>query len=111
MWYGPGVLRDLPSVRVKSVEDEEKIYMRIAEPEIFVNHNAVDVNYCINIIDKRTQTIKQIREKHQMRYFFKPELEEYLAQAGFELLECLGCNTLLEPDFESWTAYFVCRKK
>ena len=59
--------------------------------------------------DKDTHTLKTITESHHMRYFFKPEIEMYLKEAGFELLEVIDCNTLKEPDFGSWTAYFAAR--
>lgn len=110
IWYGPGVIRDLPSVRYRELEDEKYTFQRVATPDLFPNENSVDVNYHISVIDKENNTVQKIEEKHQMRYFFKPEIEEYLNQAGFELLECVDCNTYSTPDFNSWTAYFICRK-
>lgn len=109
-WYGPGVLRDLPSVRVKTVEDDEYKFIRTAEPDLYPNENAVDVNYHICMINKHDNIVTEIDEKHPMRYYFKPEIEEFLNEEGFELIAYLDCNTLQEPTFDSWTAYFVCRK-
>lgn len=44
-----------------------------------------------------------------MRYFFRPELEWILKNAGFELIENLDCKTLEETSFDSWTSYFIAR--
>lgn len=109
-WYGPGVLSDRPSVRVKRVEDRENFFVRIAEPVMYPNENIVSVHYDVNVINKLDGKIKQISETHNMRYFFKPEIEELLIQNGLKLLECIDCNTLKTPDFNSWTVYFIVEK-
>lgn len=45
VWYGPAVLTQLPSVRIKRVSDEHLAITRIAEPDFYPNENRVDVNY------------------------------------------------------------------
>lgn len=45
--------------------------------------------YEILIIDQETNEAKIINEEHNMRYFFRPELEFYLKETGFELLDNL----------------------
>lgn len=109
-WYGPGVLSDRPAVRVKRVEDEENFFVRIAEPLMHPNENIVSVQYEVNVINKLSGKLKQINEMHNMRYFFKPEIEELLRKNGLELVECIDCNTLKMPDFNSWTVYFIVKK-
>lgn len=86
VWYGPTVLSDRPVVRAKMFENEHTKVIRIARPELHANENLVDVNYQILIIDKKTNTVEEINEKHVMRYLFTPELEQFLAKAGFELV-------------------------
>lgn len=108
-WYGPGVLSDKPSVRVKEVEDEENKLIRIARPVMHDKTCIVDVNYEIIVINKKTDKTKIINETHSMRYFYRPELEILLEQAGFELLDNLDCRTLEETDYESWTSYFIAK--
>lgn len=110
VWYGPGVLTDKPAVRVKRVEDQDNLLVRIAEPLINPNENIVSVQYDISIINKQSRKHTQIKETHNMRYFFKPEIEELLKQNGLRLIDCLDCNTLKLPDFNSWTAYFIVEK-
>ena len=46
-WYGPAVLTDRPTVRVKRWEDEGTSVTRIAEPTLHANENIVDVHYTI----------------------------------------------------------------
>lgn len=111
LWYGPGVLTDPPVVRVKEVEDDQYRLIRIARPVMHDERNIVDVNYEVLIIDKRTNITKTIKEVHSMRYFFRPELEILLQQAGFELMVNIDCNTLEETDYNSWTSYFIAKAK
>lgn len=109
VWYGPGVLSDKPCVRVREIEDEENRLIRIARPAMHDKENIVDVNYEVLVIDKQDSKVQMINEVHKMRYFFKPELEFLLKEAGFELLENIDCQTLGETDFNSWTSYFIAR--
>jgi SAM-dependent methyltransferase len=75
-WYGPAVLLQRPDVRVKRLEDDRVRVTRIAEPEMHVNANVVDVNYDVFVEEKAGGTISEIRESHHMRYLFAPELAQ-----------------------------------
>lgn len=107
VWYGPGVLSDKPSVRVKEMEDEQNKIIRIARPVMHERKNVVDVCYEILVINKETGVVKTINEVHNMRYFFRPELELLLEQTGFKLIDNLDCQSLGHTGFDSWTSYFV----
>lgn len=107
VWYGPGVLSDKPTVRVKDVEDEQNRLVRIARPVMHDKENLVDVCYEIFVLHKETGITQTINEVHSMRYFFRPELEFYLKESGFELIDNIDCMTLGETDYDSWTSYFV----
>lgn len=109
VWYGSGVLSDKPAVRVKEIEDEKNKLIRIARPVMHEKKNVVDVCYEVLVIDKDTSQTKVINEVHNMRYFFRPELQILLEQSGFELVDNLDCQTLKETDYGSWTSYFVAR--
>ena len=108
-WYGPGVLSDKPSVRVKEVEDEKYKLVRMARPVMHDQTNVVDVNYDVLVINKATMVTQKINEVHNMRYLFKPEVESYLQQTGFELVDILDCSNLNKTNFDSWTAYFIAK--
>lgn len=107
VWYGPGVLSDKPVVRVKEIEDEKNRLVRIARPVMHDKENVVDVCYEVFVIDKETGFTRTINEVHHMRYFFRPELEILLEQAGFRLIDNIDCQTLGETDYDSWTSYFI----
>lgn len=109
VWYGPGVLSDKPSVRVKEIEDAENKLVRIARPIMHDKENVVDVCYEVFVMNKQTGNTKVINEVHNMRYFFRPELEFLLRKAGFELVDNLDCQTMEETDYSSWTSYFIAR--
>lgn len=109
LWYGPGVLSDPPVVRVKEVEDNQYKLVRIARPVLHDKTNVVDVCYEVLAIEKETGCTSTIHEVHHMRYFFRPELEYYLKEAGFELIDNVDCTTLEETGYSSWTSYFVAR--
>lgn len=109
LWYGPGVLSDRPVVRVKEVQDDKYKLVRIARPVMHDKENVVDVCYEVLVIDKESGNTKTINEVHHMRYFFRPELEFYLQETGFKLLDNIDCQTLEETDYQSWTSYFVAK--
>lgn len=109
VWYGPGVLSDKPTARVKEVNDNNYRMIRVARPVMHEKANVVDVFYEVLIIDSVTNEVKSIKEVHRMRYFFRPELEYLLKEAGFKLVDNLDCKTLKETDFNSWTSYFIAK--
>lgn len=108
-WYGPGVLSDKPVIRAKEVEDEQYKMIRIARPIMHDETNVVDVCYEVLVIDKKTKETKVIEEIHNMRYFFRPEIELFLQQTGFELVDSFDGNTLSRTSFNSWTSYFIAK--
>ncbi len=108
-WYGPGVLSDKPCVRVKEVEEGQNRLIRIARPILYDKQNVVDVCYEVFVINKESGQTKIINEIHHMRYFFRPEIDYFLKNSGFELIENLDCVTLGETGYSSWTCYFVAR--
>lgn len=107
IWYGPGVLSDKPALRVKEAGDDRNRIIRIARPIMYDKENRVDVCYEVLVVDRDGNNVKLINEMHSMRYFFVPEMEMLLSQAGFRITKCLDCNTLGETDYESWTCYII----
>lgn len=109
VWYGPGVLSDRPSVRMKKAETEGCHLIKIASPVMHDKENVVEVTNDILVVEKGTNCVRPFTEVHRMRYFFRPELELLLKLAGFELIDNLDCQTLGETNYDSWTSYFVTR--
>ncbi|MCK4793217.1 MAG: methyltransferase domain-containing protein [Desulfobacteraceae bacterium] len=110
-WYGPGVLSDPPTVRVKELEDEAIAITRIAKPVMHLHENFVDVHYHVFIRDKETQQVEEIKELHRMRYLFQPEVEMLLEASGFEPIAFMGFMKEEPPRRGEWNAFFVGRRK
>ena len=109
VWYGPAVLSDRPTVRVKRLEDEEIQVTRIAEPVMYANENWVDVNYQVFIRDKESDGVEELKESHRMRYLFKPELDLLLQQTDMKEITCGEWMSDLEPEVNTWGVYWIAR--
>ena len=101
-WYGPAVLTDRPTVRVKKIFDHQLNVLCISEPTMYQNENRVDVKYTIYATNKtENEPIETFEEMHRMRYFFIPELKMFLETVGFKIHDttcmvsggCLSTNT------------------
>jgi SAM-dependent methyltransferase len=106
-WYGPAVLSDRPSVRIKRLEDDHIEVTRLAEPVMHANENLVDVNYHVFIKDKRTGAVDELRETHTTRYFFAPEIEHFCELAGLKLQESRPFMADGRPGFHTWNVVFM----
>jgi SAM-dependent methyltransferase len=109
-WYGPAVLTQKPCVKIKRLENESCSVTRISEPTPHLDDNVVDVNFHVFVQEKKENRISDFKEVHKMRYFFKPELELFAAQASFEVLNFEEWLTGRQPTEQSWGACIVCRK-
>jgi SAM-dependent methyltransferase len=107
LWYGPAVLTEHPTVRVKRLENEEILVTRIAEPVIHPNKNLVDVNYQVFIQNKNTDAIEEFQETHRMRYLFQPEINLLLNEIGLKLVSSGEWMTDSESGLNTWGVYCV----
>jgi SAM-dependent methyltransferase len=110
-WYGPGVLSDPPTIRVKRLENENLEITRIAEPELFPEKNVSHVNYSLFIKNKSTEEITVTKEQHSIRYFFSPEMELLLSQCGFNIIDSFRYLTEEAPQLDTWNVVFICKKQ
>jgi SAM-dependent methyltransferase len=108
-WYGPAVLTDRPSVRVRRLEDDVIDVTRLAEPVMHPQENVVDVNYEILIREKATGRQESVRENHRMRYLFQPELDLLLSDAGLAPVAAEEWMTAKQPGFDTWGVCCVAR--
>jgi SAM-dependent methyltransferase len=108
-WYGPAVLTDRPTVRVKRMQDDQIEVTRLAEPVWHPNECWVDVNYHVLIRDRKTQAVEELRETHRMRYLFMPEVESLAEASGFAVENAGEWMTGRLPDGSTWGVCFVLR--
>lgn len=109
-WYGPAVLTDLPSTRVKRLENSNIKVTRVAEPALHAEQNIVDVNYDVFIEEKETKEVVEKKELHKMRYFFDTELEILCQLVGLKVLSRYEWMTDKLPGFSSWNVVWVVKK-
>ena len=65
-WYGPGVMNDLPTIRIKRITNNNLEILRLSEPEINYNDSFVNINFEIIVTDLMTNSIKKLYEKHNV---------------------------------------------
>lgn len=109
-WYGPAVLGELPSTRIKRVTHEEITILRLAEPSLDVRKNLVEVRYTI-FVQQSGRELQEWQEIHRIRYLFEPELNDLLQRAGFELCDCHETGTGRALGANTWSATFVAKRR
>ncbi len=101
-WYGPAVLSARPEVRVKRMEDPDSLIVRTCEPVLHPNDNCVDVNYEVLVIDKKSEKVEKINERHRMRYLFMPEIDDLIRRSGMTKLFNCEWMTGRAPGTDTW---------
>lgn len=109
-WYGPAVLWQRPTQRIKRLEDESISVLRFAEPAVHPNDNVVDVHYTIVAHDKQCGTTQTVAELHRMRYLFMPELDSLLARSGFVRKRATAWLSSMAPSLDTWGVCVVAEK-
>jgi SAM-dependent methyltransferase len=94
IWYGPAVLVERPSQRLKVVSIPNGEILRVASGELDIRRHLCRVQYRMWRLETG-QLVNQTTECHSVRYFFPRELELFLDTAGFRL-HALGPF----PDFD-----------
>jgi SAM-dependent methyltransferase len=111
VWYGPAVLAQRPSERIKvsGVPGASQL-IRVAASELDVRHDLCTVRYHLWRIDDGRVTA-EVREDHRMRYFFAPELELLLSDAGLELVRLASFPSFFDDDAseQTWNVAFAAR--
>jgi SAM-dependent methyltransferase len=109
VWYGPAVLRERPSQRVKVTPTPEGKLLRAASGEVDSRRHVCTVNYLVWQVTQG-RDVAETQESHTMRYFFPRELELFLQCSGFELLR-LGVfpEFQRDPDDTTWNVLGVAR--
>jgi len=108
-WYGAAVLSDRPSIRVKRLENDEVSLMRIAEPIMYPQLNQVEVNYQVLITDKANGNVQELKESHQMRYLFMPEIELFLENVGMRIIKSGEWLSDRPAGIDTWGVYCVAK--
>ena len=108
-WYGPGVLHDPPTDRVKVIDGDRGRVLRTTSTVLDVAHHRCTVRFGVLRIEG-DRLVEQTDEEHRMRFFFPLELELFLESCGFSLLR-LGAFPEIDrdPDETAWNVICVAR--
>lgn len=111
VWYGPAVLAQRPSDKVKIISESDKKILRIASGELDTFRHTCTVHYDLWQLNRNILE-SEIKEEHKMRFFFPLELDFFLEMAGFKLIR-LGSFPEInrDPDETSWNAIVIAATK
>ena len=106
-WYGPSVLIDRPTDRVRVLEADGRQIIRATSTTLDVTNHTADVSFRLWTLDKERPT-SESSEMHRMRYFFPQEYALMLSQAGFDMVSISAFPSLDRPlTEETWNAVVV----
>lgn len=109
VWYGPAVLNQRPTQKIKVIPTQDGRILRVAGGELDVSRHLCAVNYHLLRLEG-DRLVGETKESHLMRYFFPKELDLFLECAGFAPLR-LGAFPRFheEPGETSWNVLGVAR--
>lgn len=109
VWYGPAVLRERPTDRVKEVPTARGKIVRTASADLDTRRHLCTVHYDVRELEGGRQVARTV-ESHRMRYFFPREIEFYLDRAGFSppRFEAFP-GPPREPDDTTWNVLVVAK--
>lgn len=109
VWYGPAVLHQRPSQRVKVIPTPEGKILRVASGELDSRRHICTVNYHLWQLEGE-KVVAEAEESHTMRYFFPLELDLFLECSGFTPIR-LGAFPEFDrdPDETTWNVLEVAR--
>lgn len=88
VWFGPAVISQKPGDRIKIVENSNEKIIRLTRSTVDIMKHTVDVNFNVMRI-KDNKIYEPTEETHKMRFFFPMELELFLKNTGFEVLNMI----------------------
>lgn len=106
-WYGPAVLMQRPTDRIRVLDSAHGQVIRATHTRLDVAHHTADVSFRLWTIEQGAR-VAETQELHRLRYFFPQEFAYLLAQAGFDVQSMSAFPTLDAPLAEtSWNALVV----
>jgi len=109
VWYGPAVLHQRPSQRVKVVPIPGGQTLRAASGELHTRRQFCRIHYHVWRLEGG-ELAAEIEESHEVRYFFPLELSLFLESSGFVPIR-LGAfpDFDKDPDETTWNVLGVAR--
>lgn len=106
-WYGPSVLVDRPTDRVRVLKVEDRQVIRATNTTLDVTTHTADVSFRLWSLEGDRLTSAS-SEMHRLRYFFPQEYGFMLSLAGFDMVSISAFPSLDLPlTDETWNALVV----
>ena len=110
-WFGPAVLAQRPTDRLKTIESNGERTIRFAHPELDVGKHIVSVSYKVLRI-RGERILEEVDELHKMRFLFPKEVEFYLAENELKLLHLCPFMKLEGVITElDWNVSFIAQRQ
>lgn len=111
VWFGPAVLHSLPQARIQEFEQDGKRVLRLVQPELDFLSNTVTVNYTL-LHFLANAGVEEVTERHRMRYFFLPEVQQLADQADLMVIALVPFkDETRSPSLDDWNVSFVVKRK
>jgi SAM-dependent methyltransferase len=109
VWYGPAVLHERPSQRVKVIPTPGGQILRVASGKLDIRCHVCTVDFHVWRLEGE-RLVDEKEESHAVRYFFPLELDLFLEYSGFNLIR-LGAFPEFDrdPNEETWNVLGVAR--
>jgi len=85
-WFGPAVINQKPTDRIKKINLGNGEVIRIAQPIFNIMKNVVTVNYTV-FSTKSNKILNVTKESHEMRFFFPQEIYYLAHHVGLKILK------------------------
>jgi SAM-dependent methyltransferase len=109
VWYGPAVLFQRPSERVKIIPTSDGKILRASSSELDTTRQTCTVRYHLWKFDN-ARLLNETEEEHTVRYFFPLELELFLESTGFTPVRLAAFPEFeRDADEKTWNALAVAR--
>lgn len=109
-WYSPAVQALGPKLRLKEVSNEKFAVTRVANPNVGLENNRIDVNYIIFIEDLKTGNVKKVSEYHKVRSFNLDQIIQFAKQSNFTVIGNEEWVTGKMPCKETWGVCTILKK-
>ena len=96
--------------KIGIIDDDIVDITRIAEPNIYLNENRVDVEYTIFAKDKSSGEFDKFTESHAIRHLSLPEVDILANKLGFERVCTEEFLTAKKPGPDTWGVCVVLKK-
>ena len=96
VWYGPAVLHQRPSQRIRVIPTPKGKILRVASGELDIRRHVCTVHFHVWRLEGE-RLVAETEESHSMRYFFPRELDLFLECSGFTLVQLGGF-----PEFDRY---------